>query len=309
MHCALAGAGSPTGIRLAAELLTRGHRLTLLTPSPPEQARIALARRMVRLGLYPEYVDELASRLDATGIHPGSPGGRYDAVWCVEPRGPHTVASLLAEAGGPRHTVFHLVTVGEPGAAGALVESAALRDGFPAAVHRLAVPVSDLADHPQMPRPLFTRIAVDLAAALPAPTADGRPLPGGLRLPGPVNLLPLGPAARALADTGEETGRPGPRRYTVEHAVPVPPETLGEALLRSLPHLRLNPTGPADGPWAPAQQTLDRLTGEAGPTEATGKAPAAIPQRTIELTLPAHNTAYLTRAARAAAPTPYELPA
>lgn len=224
MYIALAGAAGPTGIRLAAELLGRGHHLTLLTATDARQSRLLLARRLALIGLYPEYVDLLAARLDArrasdalAGALSGSPAGGladgtacgparpgFDAVWCVEQPAATVAALLPLASAGRRSTAFHLVTTGDAGPAGRTVAAAALREGFAAGVHCLAPTVSDLPDHPELPRPVFTRVAV-AEATRPSP----RPVlgaPDSPQAPAAVSLLPLTAAAAALADAAEEPG-------------------------------------------------------------------------------------------------------
>lgn len=274
MHIALAGAASPTGIRLAAELLGRGHHLTLLTATDVRQSRLLLARQLALIGLYPEYVDLLAARLYArrgaevlAGAAPASPGsparsGRFDAVWCVEQHAATAAALLPLASGGEGRTAFHLVTVGDAGPAGRTVAAAAVRDGFPAGVHCLAPTVSDLADHAELPRPAFTRLAV--AEAL-RPVPAGAPEPGA---PAAVGLLPLASAARALAEAAEEPGWSGLRHIGWVHAHPTEASELTRAV------------GPELAPGL-----LRRLS---------GLQPAAA---TTELDGPALGAAYLTRAA------------
>ncbi|MEV7519250.1 hypothetical protein [Streptomyces sp. NPDC091371] len=230
MHIALAGAAGPTGIRLAAELLGRGHHLTLLTATDVRQARLLLARQLTLTGLYPAYVDLLAVRLDARraadALDPRSTA-RFDAVWCVDLAAGAVAALLPLAAGGERRTAFHLVTDGDAGPAGRAVAAAAVRDGFPAGVHCLAPTVSDLADHPELPRPPFTRIAV-AEATRPAPgEAAGEALAA---VPAAVNLLPLSATARALADAGEQAGWSGLRRIGWVHSRPTPAEVVAEAV-------------------------------------------------------------------------------
>lgn len=289
MHIALAGAASPTGIRLAAELLGRGHHLTLLTTTDVRQSRLLLARQLTLIGLYPEYVDLLAARLDArrgadvlagatpapgtaapapagsASAAPGSaaaPPGRFDAVWCVEQPAATAAALLPLARGGDRPTAFHLVTVGDAGPAGRTVAAAAVRDGFPAGVHCLAPTVSDLADHAELPRPAFTRLAV---------AESVRPAPAGAAeraAPAAVSLLPLALAARALAEAASEPGWSGLRRIGWVHAHP----TGAPALTRAV--------GPELAPGL-----LRRLS---------GLQPAAA---TTELDAPPLGAGYLTRAA------------
>ncbi|MFE2284486.1 hypothetical protein ACFXDJ_09960, partial [Streptomyces sp. NPDC059443] len=250
MHIALAGAAGPTGIRLAAELLGRGHHLTLLTAADVRQSRLLLARQLTLIGLYPEYVDLLAARLDArrasevladalAGDPAGATGGSgpaaapgFDAVWCVE-QPAATVAALLplASRGGRRRTAFHLVTTGDAGPAGRTVAAAAVREGFPAGVHCLAPTVSDLADHPELPRPVFTRLAVAEATRPTPPPLLGAPdPPGSPEAPAAVNLLPLPAAAGALADAAADPGWSGLRHIGWVHAHPVEASALTRAL-------------------------------------------------------------------------------
>ncbi|MCX5405835.1 hypothetical protein OHA37_18310 [Streptomyces sp. NBC_00335] len=265
MHIALAGAASPTGIRLAAELLGRGHHLTLLTATDVRQSRLLLARQLALIGLYPEYVDLLSARLHArrgaevlSGAAPASAAsaarsGRFDAVWCVEQPAATAAALLPLASGGEGRTAFHLVTVGDAGPAGRTVAAAAVRDGFPAGVHCLAPTVSDLADHAELPRPAFTRLAV-AESVRPAPAAPPSPEPGA---PATVSLLPLAPAARALAEAAGEPGWSGLRRIGWVHAHPtegteltraVGPE-LAPGLLRRLSELQpAAATTELDGP-------------------------------------------------------------
>ncbi|MFE9564282.1 hypothetical protein ACFYM0_24595 [Streptomyces sp. NPDC006487] len=274
MHIALAGAASPTGIRLAAELLGRGHHLTLLTATDVRQSRLLLARQLALIGLYPEYVDLLAARLDArrgadvlAGSTPASPVPSaptepFDAVWCVEQPAATAAALLPLASGGGRRTAFHLVTVGDAGPAGRTVSAAAVRDGFPAGVHCLAPTVSDLADHGELPRPAFTRLAV---AESVRPDPAGAPEPAA---PATVSLLPLAPAARALAEAAEEPGWSGLRHIGWVHAHPTEASALSRAV------------GPELAPGL-----LRRLS---------GLQPAAA---TTELDGPPLGTGYLTRAA------------
>lgn len=276
MHIALAGAASPTGIRLAAELLGRGHHLTLLTSTDVRQSRLLLARQLALIGLYPEYVDLLAARLDArrgaevlAGAAPRSPessapapAGRFDAVWCVELPAATAAALLPLASGGGRRTAFHLVTVGDAGPAGRTVAAAAVRDGFPAGVHCLAPTVSDLADHAELPRPAFTRLAV---AESVRPARAQAPEPGA---PAAVSLLPLAPAARALAEAAEEPDWSGLRHIGWVHAHPTEAWALSRAV------------GPELAPGL-----LRRLS---------GLQPAAA---TTELDGPPLGSGYLTRAA------------
>ncbi|MFJ8011788.1 hypothetical protein [Streptomyces sp. NPDC096339] len=251
MHIALAGAAGPTGIRLAAELLGRGHHLTLLTATDVRQARLLLARQLMLTGLYPEYVDFLAARLDArraVDALDSRSTTRFDAVWCVEMPAGSVAALLPLAAGGERRTAFHLVTAGDAGPAGRAVAAASVREGFPAGVHCLAPTVSDLADHPELPRPTFTRIAV--AEAARAAVAGGTPDEDFGGAPAAVNLLPLAATARALADAGEEAGWSGLRRIGWVHSRPTPAAVVAEAvgpeqaarLLRRLSALQ--PTAP-----------------------------------------------------------------
>ncbi|MET9856086.1 hypothetical protein ABZY57_24480 [Streptomyces sp. NPDC006450] len=299
MHIALAGATSPTGIRLAAELLGRGHHLTLLTGADVRQSRLLLARQLALIGLYPEYVDLLAARLDArrgaevlavatpgSGESSGPPAGRFDAVWCVE-RPAATAAALLPLAsGGDRRTAFHLVTVGDAGPAGRAVAAAGVRDGFPAGVHCLAPTVSDLADHAELPRPAFTRLAV-AETVRPTPAgapAAGAPEPGA---PATVSLLPLAPAARALAEAAAEPGWTGLRHIGWVHAHPTEASAVSRAVGQELaPGLlrRLSELQPAaattelDGPPLGAGY----LTRAAAPVLPSVRQPARQPARTPE---------------------------
>ncbi|MCX4779801.1 hypothetical protein [Streptomyces sp. NBC_01264] len=251
LHIALVGAASPTGIRLAAELLGRGHHLTLLTASDVRQSRLLLARQLALIGLYPAYVDLLAARLDArrgaevlAGAAPGSPGpprpstpsppssspvGRFDAVWCVEQPAATAAALLPLASGGGRRTAFHLVTVGDAGPAGRTVAAAAVRDGFPAGVHCLAPTVSDLADHAELPRAAFTRLAV-AESVRPAPAGAAEPGAPEPAAPAGVRLLPLAPAARALAEAAEEPGWSGLRHIGWVHAHPTEASALTRAV-------------------------------------------------------------------------------
>ncbi|MFZ3499086.1 hypothetical protein ACODT5_38730 [Streptomyces sp. 5.8] len=293
MHIALAGGASPTGIRLAAELLGRGHHLTLLTATDVRQSRLLLARQLALIGLYPEYVDLLAARLDArrgaevlAGAAPAPPvpparTGRFDAVWCVEQPAATAAALLPLASGGEGRTAFHLVTVGDAGPAGRTVAAAAVRDGFPAGVHCLAPTVSDLADHPELPRPAFTRLAV-AESVRPAPA--GAPEPGA---PAAVGLLPLTPAARALAEAAEEPGWSGLRHIGWVPAHPteaseltraVGPE-LAPGLLRRLSGLQpAAATTVLDGPPLGAGY----LTRAAAPVLPPVRRPARQPARTPE---------------------------
>lgn len=300
MHIALAGAASPTGIRLAAELLGRGHHLTLLTSTDVRQSRLLLARQLALIGLYPEYVDLLAARLDArrgaevlagAGSAPPAsaapsapPGGRFDAVWCVEQPAATAAALLPLASGGGRRTAFHLVTVGDAGPAGRTVAAAAVRDGFPAGVHCLAPTVSDLADHAELPRPAFTRLAVAESvrpAPAPAPAPVEAPEPGA---PATVRLLPLAPAARALAEAAEEPGWSGLRHIGWVHAHPTAASALARAvgpelapgLLRRLSGLQpAAATTELDGPPLGAGY----LTRAAAPVLPPVRRPARTPER------------------------------
>ncbi|MFF1409575.1 hypothetical protein ACFVX6_07235 [Streptomyces sp. NPDC058289] len=294
MHIALAGAASPTGIRIAAELLGRGHHLTLLTAGDVRQSRLLLARQLALIGLYPEYVDLLAARLDArrgaevlagaapvppaSATPPAPPAGRFDAVWCVEQPAATAAALLPLASGGGRRTAFHLVTVGDAGPAGRAVAAAALRDGFPAGVHCLAPTVSDLADHAELPRPAFTRLAV---AESVRPDPAGAPEPGA---PATVRLLPLAPAARALAEAAEEPGWSGLRRIGWVHAHPTEASVLARAvgpelapgLLRRLSGLQpAVATTELDGPPLGAGY----LTRAAAPVLPPVRRPARTPER------------------------------
>ncbi|WP_327305543.1 hypothetical protein OG730_20165 [Streptomyces sp. NBC_01298] len=287
MHIALAGAASPTGIRLAAELLGRGHHLTLLTGGDVRQSRLLLARQLALIGLYPEYVDLLAARLDARRgaevLAPPAPTGpasvgRFDAVWCVEQPAATAAALLPLASGGERRTAFHLVTVGDAGPAGRTVAAAAVRDGFPAGVHCLAPTVSDLADHAELPRPAFTRLAV---AESVRPDPPGAPDPGA---PATVGLLPLAPAARALAEAAEEPGWAGLRHIGWVHAHPTEASALTRAvgpelapgLLRRLSGLQpAAATTVLDGPPLGAGY----LTRAAAPVLPPARRPARTPER------------------------------
>ncbi|MFD7263059.1 hypothetical protein [Streptomyces sp. NPDC059874] len=275
MHIAFAGAAGPTGIRLAAELLGRGHHLTLLTTTDVRQARLLLARQLTLIGLYPEYVDLLAVRLDARRAADALASrstARFDAVWCVEPAAEVVAALLPLAAGGGRRTAFHVVTGGDGGPAGRAVAAAAVRDGFPAGVHCLAPTVSDLADHPELPRPPFTRIAV-AEATRPTPAGAGGAGEGLAGAPAAVNLLPLTATARALADAGEQADWSGLRRIGWVHSRPTPAAVLAEAV------------GPG-----PAARLLRRLSA-LQPTAPT-----------TAITLPPVAAGYLTRAAAPALP-------
>lgn len=294
MHIALAGAASPTGIRLAAELLGRGHHLTLLTATDVRQSRLLLARQLALIGLYPEYVDLLAARLDArrgaevlAGAAPAPPAtapvGRFDAVWCVEQPAATAAALLPLASGGGRRTAFHLVTVGDAGPAGRTVAAAAVRDGFPAGVHCLAPTVSDLADHAELPRPAFTRLAV-AESVRPAPAGATGPEPG---VPAAVSLLPLATAARALAEAAEEPGWSGLRRIGWVHAHPTEGSELTRAvgpefapgLLRRLSGLQpVAATTVLDGPPLGAGY----LTRAAAPVLPPARPPARQPLPTPE---------------------------
>ncbi|MER5484098.1 hypothetical protein ABT024_12890 [Streptomyces sp. NPDC002812] len=298
MHIALAGAASPTGIRLAAELLGRGHHLTLLTAGDVRQSRLLLARQLALIGLYPEYVDLLAARLDArrgaevlagaAPVRAGSaasaappapaPVGRFDAVWCVEQPAATAAALLPLASGGGRRTAFHLVTVGDAGPAGRAVAAAAVRDGFPAGVHCLAPTVSDLADHAELPRPAFTRLAV-AESVRPAPAGD--PEPGA---PAMVRLLPLAPAARALAEAAEEPGWSGLRHIGWVHAHPTEAAALARAVGPELaPGLlrRLSGLQPAAAPTELDGPPLGAgyLTRAAAPVLPPARRPARTPER------------------------------
>ncbi|MDD9377706.1 hypothetical protein M8Z33_13760 [Streptomyces sp. ZAF1911] len=301
MHIALAGAASPTGIRLAAELLGRGHHLTLLTAGDVRQSRLLLARQLALIGLYPEYVDLLAARLHArrgaevlagaAPVPPASaapsasstpsapaPGGRFDAVWCVEQPAATAAALLPLASGGGRRTAFHLVTVGDAGPAGRAVAAAAVRDGFPAGVHCLAPTVSDLADHAELPRPAFTRLAV-AESVRPAPAGD--PDPGA---PATVRLLPLAPAARALAEAAEQPGWSGLRHIGWVHAQPTEASVLARAVGPELaPGLlrRLSGLQPAAAPTELDGPPLGAgyLTRAAAPVLPPVRRPARTPER------------------------------
>lgn len=283
MHIALAGAAGPTGIRLAAELLGRGHHLTLLTATDVRQARLLLARQLTLTGLYPEYVDFLAARLDARRaadtLDPASTAGRFDAVWCVDMPAAVVAALLPLAAAGAGRTAFHLVTSGDAGPAGRAVAASAVRDRFPAGVHCLAPTLSDLADHPELPRPAFTRIAV--AEATRPTTADtgaggAAGEPGPSAAPASVNLLPLAPTARALADAAGEPGWTGLRRIGWVHSRPTQAEVLAEVLGADL-----------------AVRVLRRLAALQPSAPTTG------------ITLPPVGAGYLTRAAAPALPSPH----
>ncbi|WP_407838101.1 hypothetical protein ACE1OC_19675 [Streptomyces sp. DSM 116496] len=282
MHIALAGAASPTGIRLAAELLGRGHHLTLLTAGDVRQSRLLLARQLALIGLYPEYVDLLAARLHARRgaevLAGAAPVGRFDAVWCVEQPAATAAALLPLASGGERRTAFHLVTVGDAGPAGRAVAAAAVRDGFPAGVHCLAPTVSDLADHTELPRPAFTRLAV-AESVRPAPAGD--PEPGA---PATVRLLPLAPAARALAEAAEEPGWSGLRHIGWVHAQPTEASVLARAVGPELaPGLlrRLSGLQPAAAPTALDGPPLGAgyLTRAAAPVLPPARRPARTPER------------------------------
>ncbi|MFE4636273.1 hypothetical protein ACFRJ1_23225 [Streptomyces sp. NPDC056773] len=304
MHIALAGAASPTGIRLAAELLGRGHHLTLLTATDARQSRLLLARQLALIGLYPEYVDLLAARLDARrgaevlagpGVPAGAgtpagpaPGGRFDAVWCVEQSAATAAALLPLASGGERRTAFHLVTVGDAGPAGRMVAAAAVRDGFPAGVHCLAPTVSDLADHAELPRPAFTRLAVAESVRAPAIRDPAvRPAPAGALAaagaPATVRLLPLALAARALAEAAGEPGWSGLRRIGWVHAHPTEASALTRAvgpelapgLLRRLSELQPVATTELDGP----PLGTGYLTRAAAPVLPPARRPARTPER------------------------------
>ncbi|MGW1772160.1 hypothetical protein [Streptomyces sp. NPDC002104] len=288
MHIALAGAASPTGIRLAAELLGRGHHLTLLTAGDVRRSGLLLARQLALTGLYPEYVDLLAARLDvrrgAEVLAGAAPVGGFGAVWCVEQPAATAAALLPLASGGGRRTAFHLVTVGDAGPAGRAVAAAAVRDGFPAGVHCLAPTVSDLADHAELPRPAFTRLAVaeSVRPYRPSPgPGPGAPEQGA---PAEVGLLPLAPAARALAEAAEEPGWSGLRRIGWVHAHPtgaaaltraVGPE-LAPGLLRRLSELQPTAaTTELDGPPLGAGY----LTRAAAPVLPPVRRPARTPER------------------------------
>ncbi|MFD6884934.1 hypothetical protein [Streptomyces sp. NPDC059957] len=294
MHIALAGAAGPTGIRLAAELLGRGHHLTLLTATDVRQSRLLLARQLALIGLYPEYVDLLAARLDArrgaevlAGAAPAPPvprarTGRFDAVWCVEQPAATAAALLPLASGGEGRTAFHLVTVGDAGPAGRTVAAAAVRDGFPAGVHCLAPTVSDLADHPELPRPAFTRLAV-AESVRPAPARA--PEPGA---PAAVGLLPLAPAARALAEAAEEPGWSGLRHIGWVHAHPVEASELTRAvgpelapgLLRRLSELQpAAATTELDGPPLCARYLTRAAAPVLPPVRRPARQPARKPER------------------------------
>lgn len=287
MHIALAGAASPTGIRLAAELLGRGHHLTLLTGAGVRQSRLLLARQLALIGLYPEYVDLLAARLDARrgaevlAEPSGAPDGGFDAVWCVEQPAATAAALLPLASGGGRRTAFHLVTVGDAGPGGRTVAAAAVRDGFPAGVHCLAPTVSDLADHAELPRPAFTRLAVAESVRPAREGAPEAPEPGA---PAAVSLLPLAPAARALAEAAEEAGWSGLRRIGWVHAHPAEASALTRAvgpelapgLLRRLSGLQpAAATTELDGPPLGARY----LTRAAAPVLPPARQPARTPER------------------------------
>ncbi|WP_330297547.1 hypothetical protein [Streptomyces sp. NBC_00503] len=274
MYIALAGAAGPTGIRLAAELLGRGHHLTLLTATDVRQSRLLLARQLALIGLYPEYVDLLAARLDArraSEVLAGEAAGGFDAVWCVEQPAATVAALLPLASAGPRPTAFHLVTTGDTGPAGRTVAAAAVREGFPAGVHCLAPTVSDLPDHPELPRPVFTRLAVaEATRPSPLPVLGAPEAP---QAPAAVSLLPLTATAAALADAAGAAGWSGLRHIGWVHAHPVEAAALARAL----------------GPQL-AVRVLRRLSA-LQPTAAT-----------TELALPPLGAGYLTRAAAPARP-------
>lgn len=129
-------------------------------------------------------------------------------------------------------------------------------------MHCLAPTVSDLADHAELPRPAFTRLAV-AESVRPAPA--GAPEQGA---PASVSLLPLAPAARALAEAAEEPGWSGLRHIGWVHAHPTEASALSRAV------------GPGLAPGL-----LRRLS---------GLQPAAA---TTELDGPPLGARYLTRAA------------
>lgn len=136
MDIALAGGSGFAGLRLAAELLSRGHRLTLLATCDPTAARARLVRRMTLLGYPQDSVMENADRVDAAYVDPGAPhlglgpagweslADRFDALWHVptwpDPaqscefadgspfRGARALLPLAAH--GDRETVFHQVS-------------------------------------------------------------------------------------------------------------------------------------------------------------------------------------------------------
>ncbi|WP_371616961.1 hypothetical protein [Streptomyces sp. NBC_00454] len=301
MYIALAGAAGPTGIRLAAELLGRGHHLTLLTATDVRQSRLLLARQLALIGLYPEYVDLLAARLDArracevlageaagdpadaTAAAPMAPG--FDAVWCVEQPAATVAALLPLASAGPRPTAFHLVTTGDAGPAGRTVAAAAVREGFPAGVHCLAPTVSDLPDHPELPRPVFTRLAVaEATRPSPLPVLG---TPDSPAAPAAVSLLPLSATAAALADAAGAAGWSGLRHIGWVHAHPVEAAALAGALgpqlaVRVLRRLSaLQPTA-ATTELALPPLCAGYLTRAAAPARPLARAPERAPDRTPE---------------------------
>ncbi|MFC7308067.1 SDR family oxidoreductase [Streptomyces monticola] len=136
MHIALAGGSSFLGLRLAAEFLTRGHRVTLLATCDPATVRVRLLRRLILLGYPREAVTADGERLDAAYVDPEAPhlgvgrlawealAERFDALWhCPAAPDPSQscdfaggvpakgARALLPLAGhGYRETVFHQVS-------------------------------------------------------------------------------------------------------------------------------------------------------------------------------------------------------
>lgn len=254
------------GVRIEGPV-GRFHRVPPVQPvTDVRQSRLLLGRQLALIGLYPECVDLLAARLDARRasevLAGGEPYRLLDTVWCVEQPAAATAALLPPAARGAGRTASHLLTVGEAGPAGRTVAAAALRDGFPAGVHALAPTVSDLADHAELPRTAFTRLAV---AESIRPLLAGAPEPGA---PAAVRLLPLAPAARALAEAATEPGWTGLRHIGWVHAHPVDASALTRAVGSEL-----------------APRLLRRLS-ELQPAAAT-----------TELDGPPLGTGYLTRAA------------
>ncbi|GAA1943616.1 SDR family oxidoreductase [Streptomyces durmitorensis] len=136
MEIALAGGASFLGPRLASELLSRGHRLTLLATRDPAVVRRRLLGRLALLGYPPQSVLDMSDQLDAVYVDPQAPhlgmgrgayealADRFDVVWhcpaspdfhqgCdfaggVPAKGAHALLPLAAS--GERPTVFHQVS-------------------------------------------------------------------------------------------------------------------------------------------------------------------------------------------------------
>ncbi|MFJ2770254.1 SDR family oxidoreductase [Streptomyces sp. NPDC087300] len=136
MDIALTGGSSFLGLRLAAEFLKRGHRLTLLATDDPATVRARLLRRLKLLGYPVETVAEDGADLDATYVDPEAPhlglgrigwealAERFDVLWhCpagldisgapdfaggVPAKGARALLPLAAR--GSRTTAFHQVS-------------------------------------------------------------------------------------------------------------------------------------------------------------------------------------------------------